>query len=242
MERLLNVKDAARFLNVSEMTVRRWTNSGLLSCYRVGRKRERRFRIRELEEYLASTVDAHKTIGVPMGFLGLKVPDGTHLTHLYRDAVDALGVGVPYVKEGLQSGETVLVVAHEAGAPALLGALRGHGMDVEALINLGKLHVSAGMPTPSEQAAHIWRLAAGSPGRFRLLGEMLWAKEKGWTIDQLRNLEEMSNRIMRPAGKLFLCQYSLQGFSGQEAMMAIEQHQYVLYKGRIQKSPYLGQV
>ena len=39
MERLLDIKDAAEFLNVSEMTIRRWTNSGKLKCYRVGGKR-----------------------------------------------------------------------------------------------------------------------------------------------------------------------------------------------------------
>jgi len=30
LERLLNVREAAEFLNVSEMTVRRWTNEGSL--------------------------------------------------------------------------------------------------------------------------------------------------------------------------------------------------------------------
>jgi len=39
MERLLDIKDAAGFLNVSAMTIRRWTNSGKLNCYRVGGKR-----------------------------------------------------------------------------------------------------------------------------------------------------------------------------------------------------------
>jgi excisionase family DNA binding protein len=43
MEKLLNVKQAAELLNVSEMTVRRWTNAGLLACFRIGKKRERRF-------------------------------------------------------------------------------------------------------------------------------------------------------------------------------------------------------
>jgi transcriptional repressor of dcmA and dcmR len=65
MERLLDVKDAAEFLNVSEMTIRRWTTSGKLRCYRLGGKRERRFHMRELEEFLQGLQsDRLKPLGV----------------------------------------------------------------------------------------------------------------------------------------------------------------------------------
>ena len=39
MEHLLNIKDAAEFLNVSEMTIRRWTNLEKLKWYRLGGRR-----------------------------------------------------------------------------------------------------------------------------------------------------------------------------------------------------------
>ena len=41
---LLDIGEAARFLNVSETSLRRWTNAGALPCLRVGHRRERRFR------------------------------------------------------------------------------------------------------------------------------------------------------------------------------------------------------
>jgi len=41
---LLDIGQAAAFLNVSEASLRRWTNSGRLVCLRVGQRRERRFR------------------------------------------------------------------------------------------------------------------------------------------------------------------------------------------------------
>jgi len=52
LERLLNIKEAAEFLNVSEMTVRRWTDNGSLRCYRVGGRRARRFKPQDLMAYL----------------------------------------------------------------------------------------------------------------------------------------------------------------------------------------------
>ena len=42
-EPLWTLEDVASFLRVSTATVRRWTNAGLLPCYRVGGNRERRF-------------------------------------------------------------------------------------------------------------------------------------------------------------------------------------------------------
>ena len=51
-EPLLDIEQAARFLNVSETSLRRWTNDGRLACLRVGRRRERRFRRVDLLAFL----------------------------------------------------------------------------------------------------------------------------------------------------------------------------------------------
>jgi len=51
-EDLLDIKQAARFLLVSETSLRRWTNAGQLACLRVGRKRERRFRRADLLAFM----------------------------------------------------------------------------------------------------------------------------------------------------------------------------------------------
>jgi excisionase family DNA binding protein len=40
-DELLDIEQAARFLNVSETSLRRWTHAGRLACLRVGRRRVR---------------------------------------------------------------------------------------------------------------------------------------------------------------------------------------------------------
>ncbi len=40
---LLDINQAATLLKVSETSLRRWTNAGVLPCLRVGLRRERRF-------------------------------------------------------------------------------------------------------------------------------------------------------------------------------------------------------
>ena len=49
---LLNIKEAAALLKVSEASLRRWTNAGRLACLRLGAKRERRFRRADLMAFL----------------------------------------------------------------------------------------------------------------------------------------------------------------------------------------------
>jgi transcriptional repressor of dcmA and dcmR len=79
---------------------------------------------------------------------------------------------------------------------------------------------------------------AMAKSRFRLFGDMTWVKERGWGLETTRQLEEMGNSLPTTPGRLFLCQYPLNCFSGQELMMAVETHRYTLYKGALQESPY----
>lgn len=239
MERLLDIKEAAEILNVAEMTVRRWTNAGLLRCYRVGGKRERRFRIQDLQEYLEKGgVRGDASYAAPLGFGGLTAPDGSHLTHLSLDRQEALDIGASYMLEGLNSDETVLLVAPKAGTERFINILQERGAHAENLRKEGKLRLTEGMDNPTGMAAYISGVAADCTGRFRVFGDMTWAKSKGWPLAVLRELEEMSNGSPASTGKLFLCQYDLEIFSGMAAMMAVETHGYTIYRGEIRESPY----
>jgi excisionase family DNA binding protein len=50
--RLIRLREVANFLAVFPGTVRRWTNRGLLPCYRIGPGRERRFLWSDIERFL----------------------------------------------------------------------------------------------------------------------------------------------------------------------------------------------
>ncbi len=51
-ERLLPVGEAAKFLGVHPGTLRKWSRERLIPCYRVGRRRDRRFHRTDLEKFL----------------------------------------------------------------------------------------------------------------------------------------------------------------------------------------------
>jgi len=234
MDRLFDLKEAAEFLNVSEMTIRRWTNSGALKCYRVGGKRERRFRMGELEEFLQGLQSDRLK---PLGVGGHRVPDGSHMTHFYSGKDEALGVSTPYVIEGLRRGEVVLVVMPPERSRELLANLERQGHSVSMGLESGRLYVSEGMDSPEEMIRYLASFTKRG-GQLRLVGDGVWATRKGWDLAALRTLEEAGNSLRSREGKLFLCQYSLADFSGAHIMMAAEAHTHVIYKGSLEKSPY----
>jgi excisionase family DNA binding protein len=49
---MLTTSDVARLLNVHINTVRRWSNQGILKAYRVGSRRDRRFRQEDISSFL----------------------------------------------------------------------------------------------------------------------------------------------------------------------------------------------
>ena len=48
----MTLDEAAAYLGVSKVSLRRWTANGQLKCVRVGAPRDRRFRRSDLEAYI----------------------------------------------------------------------------------------------------------------------------------------------------------------------------------------------
>ena len=251
MEKLLNVRQAAALLNVSQMTIRRWTNDGLLPCFRIGKKRERRFSEENLHAFIADRTNdptvrnrpaenltgapkqtSGRTDGVSLGFANLHVPDGSHLTHLYLDRSEALGIQGFFVRQGLNTGETVMVVTPADRRDTLLDTLARDDIPVRELIKQNRLIHDTGRQTPEQMTELISGSAVSANNCFRLVGDIVWAAAAGWSMEQIKTLEENTNTRLAP-GLLVLCQYSLTEFSGAQTMIALETHGFSIYKNKL---------
>ena len=56
---VLTVADVAQLLHVHPNSVRRWADVGLLSCYRIGIRGDRRFRPGDVDEFLVAKTNGH---------------------------------------------------------------------------------------------------------------------------------------------------------------------------------------
>src|SRR5258708_11696598 len=111
--RVLTTREAARFLQVSEASIRRWTNQGLLPASRIGRRRARRFTEQDLQRFMGTTRDAPAVATgaaepevITMN--GMQVPLCSHLSSLYCTAPGPLRLAVQFPPEGLLAGHTCM--------------------------------------------------------------------------------------------------------------------------------------
>jgi transcriptional repressor of dcmA and dcmR len=235
MENLLTIKEAALFLNVSEMSLRRWTNTGKLKCYRVGGKNERRFTQRELKRFLRTSEGC-----VPLGIGGATVEDSSHIVHFYKDADESVAEGINFLGCGLSRGEAILIISTDDRLARISAGLNDLGFPVKKLKSDGLMVTDNRRYDFNEQLQFLASAMAkfSIDKGFRLLGDMTWAVEKGWSLDDISRLEAMANQLLIRHNRLLLCQYDLAYFGADGAMMAFDTHSLTIYRGEVKQSPY----
>src|ERR1700694_5162165 len=150
-DKLLNTEEAARFLRVSEASIRRWSDAGLLPARRVGGRRERRFREFDLIAYLGAVepstdrraIEGQREVNVG----GTSVPLHSHVATFYNSDEGRLRLAVPFLGEGIRAGQPCFLVASGEVLDAHIGALRLHDVDIDSATQGGHL-VARGGPGP----------------------------------------------------------------------------------------------
>lgn len=223
---LITIKQAAHFLNVSEVSLRRWTDAGRLSCMRVGARRERRFRRNDLLAFLeqqdARPAGARKAAraGSPrVEIEGIAIDEGDHLCSLYQNDLGRVKLSVPFLANGLRAGEVCYLIAAPDAQAHILGQLGDVYGGTAQAIEEQRLVVSEGQASGPEMYAFLEQnfvMATRGGGRFlRLVGDMVWALEKGVAVDDLMDFELRYNHTLaRRFPIVSLCQYDTRAFSG----------------------------
>ena len=239
---LLTIKQAARLLNVSEVSLRRWTNAGQLPCLRVGTHRARRFRRADLmsfmekqsgQEHVASKVSEsalQNTNHTHAMLEGSSISFGSHLCSFYDDAAGQLKLSVPLLAEGIHQDNICFLISTPKTRKIILKQLSEIGIDVKSLIKNEKLIVSEGLNDPTEMLGFLQNqmsLATRSGSRpLRLVGDMSWALAKKWSMDELNSFElTYNNTLGHQYLVISLCQYDARDFSGVNVLNALRSHE-----------------
>src|SRR2546429_3622594 len=103
-DKLLTTREASTFLRVSEASVRRWADAGILTGSRVGRRGARRFREADLLQFMQPG-NRRPTPGAAAAravvIQGMAVALGSHLGSFYSSDAGPPRVPVPFLRGGV---------------------------------------------------------------------------------------------------------------------------------------------
>lgn len=237
VEALLNIKQAARILNASEISLRRWSDTGRLSCMRIGARRERRFRLSDLLAYLEqgrtqdSTVIATHAAGriAHIDLAGISINYGSHLCAFYDTDSGRLKLALPFLLGGLQAGNRCFLVATTEVQTIIVNQLRDVRTGIDQDIQEDRLIMMNGMTDNAElytffENAFLDANKQGIQG-LRVLGDMAWTLHQDVGIKELSDFEARYNQnLAHRFPVVSLCQYDARLFSGTAILDALKCH------------------
>jgi len=224
----VGTREAARLLGVSEASVRRWSDSGLLQSHRVGRRSERRFeRSAVLRLKGAGRRDASPS-GSAVFLEGREIPVHTHLISCYTSNRGRLRLGVPFLRDGLAAGQPCVIISNRETARVLEDELKAEGVAVERALETGRLRELETFKTVSRGIETFERTFAEFTRRgdlvIRVLGEATQnAKSLGSIANQLR-FEDMLNGLVRRYPVVLICQYDVRRLGGTDVIDVLKGH------------------
>jgi excisionase family DNA binding protein len=231
---LLNTEEAARFLRVSEASIRRWSDAGLLPVRRVGRRRERRFAQADLLRFLGpptgnAQTGPHRSPGaVSVG--GVSVSVRSHLAPIFSTDAGGMRLSVPFLADGLRARQPCFLVATGAVLDRYARALdQEQDVDFAAVARTGQLAVLSGPgPSPAKATGNLEQLfgkaLTDGPTVVRLVGEMACVRHMFESDADMLDFEEAFDVMAKRFPAVSLCQYDAREFDGEITLRALKAH------------------
>src|SRR5207244_2157947 len=233
-QRFLTITEASEFLQVSETSLRRWTNSGKLRCFRVGGRSERRFLQEDLLAFM-QTMNLQPEPPVTETETNTDtLSEERHICLFFVNQDEQWQMMRPYLLEHLGTGVPVLYIQDSTPAGRLKELLHAEGLPVNDLITRGLLRI-----LPPEDAylltgrfddqrmlafmesAILGALAAGY-NRVFLTGEMTWSLQNAPGSESMMHYESLLNPVVdKYPGVTIVCQYDLKRFDGPSLLYAL---------------------
>ena len=218
---LLKIREAASLLHVSEVSLRRWTNDGKLPCFRVGGRKERRFKRADLEAFLNRDAGRDAIIQPENKVMieDIAIKRGAHLCSFYKSDLGRLKMSVAFLASGLRAQECCFLIASQKAEHYILEHLRAVFPDLDAALQSDQLVLSNGAPSGDEMYQGLeqgfTRALSRGFSAMRLVGDMAWSLEQGVSGDERMAFEQRYNPALAHRFPIVsLCLYDCRLFSG----------------------------
>jgi excisionase family DNA binding protein len=213
---LLDIKQAAQFLNVSETSLRRWTNAGRLACLRVGRKRERRFRRADLLAFLEEQ---------PAG-----APPASHLCGFYASDQSRVTLAATFLADGLHPGSVSYLAAAPEALDQIVVYLERRRPSLTSDIAAGRLVLLQYPNLGEAQGYHDHWDALFSTARragaraLRTVGDVSGGPALRLARDELLEYERLYNGLAQRFRVATRCLYDVRHTSGLDVLDVLQCH------------------
>ena len=237
---LLDIAQAAALLNVSETSLRRWTNSGRLPCLRIGQRRERRFRRGDLLAFLQGQASDISPRADDAGLQRISnlserpvtLTFGSHLCGLYASDLGRITLAGPFLLAGLNEGSVCFLVGPVTTHRQVLKYLRKACPSLEADIDAGRLILSEYHPGTRGQNKYFRRfldekIAEGAQS-FRIIGDLWGMRSKASETELIEYEADYDQLIARNYPVVTICIYDVRKFSGVEVLNTLKGHRDIL--------------
>jgi excisionase family DNA binding protein len=233
---LLDISAAARLLNVSETSLRRWTNAGSLPCLRIGQRRERRFRRADLLAFMeghpprtdaiVERLERKRLSGEAVD--PVTITQGSHLCGIYASDLGLITLAVPFLLDGLEEGSVCFLVGSRRARSEIIRYLKKKRPSIESDVEAGRLILANYHASSRNQCGYFCeqieaRIAEGAQS-FRVLGDT-WDIRSTMDAQEFAEYESGYDRmIARKYPVVTICTYDARKFSGVELLDALKGH------------------
>jgi transcriptional repressor of dcmA and dcmR len=206
----LSTSETAEFLRVSEASVRRLSDRGVLPAHRVGRRRVRRYRVEDVRQFARRERALEPAPGLPVSQVlvgGLPVEISSHLAPMYDSDAGRLRLSLPFLVDGIRAAQPCFLIAHATGILSLADA---PGSTLAEALEFWE-----------ERA---WAAVTSGASVLRLVGEMASVRERFISEKEMLAFEAAVNLTFRRFPIVGLCQYDARAFSGVALISALRSH------------------
>jgi excisionase family DNA binding protein len=222
---LLDIRQAAALLHVSAASLRRWTNAGRLASFRVGGRRERRFRRADLLAFLESHPAAagHASAAAPFD-----VARG-HVCGLYLSDAARVRAAARFLADALRAGGVSVLAAEPAVRDRIVAQLERQWPAVPRDIKAGRLELSryAGSVAAQLESWHTRFVATNAEtGPLHVVGDVSGgrlARHNDFAA-VLEYEREYDRAVARRFAVHTLCLYDARTLSGVETAQLLGLH------------------
>src|SRR5215475_10136066 len=189
----------------------------------------------------------------PICLAGSQLGEARHVCAFFNSREDEYRVTLPFVRDGLDSGEKVINIVDPSRRSDHLRRLTAFGIDAAskqesgqlALLDWSQTFLVDG-PVDVERQLELLdqALRGGRQQGFpvsRYVAHAEWALQKGASVDLLLEFEARVNQMWPQYADSVICTYDLARFDGDIVVDALRTHKVVIIGGILQENPFFVQ-